>query len=226
MGRTRALPGATGGSYFDARSSETARSGGALDPVFGVPLVPALRSTIPKGVLMARVMPGRFTAQRDEPFVVFLIGMRVHSPLAVRKWVPTRPWPWGRCSANSTITPRRAFSGPSSSSTGPGRRQSNTGAPSTTWSDSPATRTTRTSRRGAASTRPWGRERRHLARDLRGRSGSPRNDLRQHAHVRPDQCDETRTGQRPTGDHPPANEAGRERAFRPLRSHPRSRRAP
>jgi hypothetical protein len=38
---------------------------------------------------MAQVMPGRFTAHTDEPFVVFLIGMRVNRPLAFRKWVPT-----------------------------------------------------------------------------------------------------------------------------------------
>lgn len=38
---------------------------------------------------MASVIPGRFTAQRDEPFVVFLIGMRVNRLLAVSKWLPT-----------------------------------------------------------------------------------------------------------------------------------------
>ena len=38
---------------------------------------------------MAGVIPGRFTAQIDEPFVVFLIGMRVNHPLKVSKWVPT-----------------------------------------------------------------------------------------------------------------------------------------
>ena len=39
---------------------------------------------------MARtVVPGRFTARIDEPFVVFMIGMRVNRPLEFRKWVPT-----------------------------------------------------------------------------------------------------------------------------------------
>lgn len=38
---------------------------------------------------MARVTPGRFTAHMEEPFVVFIIGMRVNKPLALRKWVPT-----------------------------------------------------------------------------------------------------------------------------------------
>lgn len=38
---------------------------------------------------MARVMNGRYTANTEEPFVVFVIGMRVNELLAVRKWVPT-----------------------------------------------------------------------------------------------------------------------------------------
>jgi Monooxygenase af470-like len=38
---------------------------------------------------MAHVVPGRFTAHIDEPFVVFLIGIRVNRPLEVRKWVRT-----------------------------------------------------------------------------------------------------------------------------------------
>ena|SRR5437899_3265168 len=35
---------------------------------------------------MAQVIPGRFTARRQEPFVVFLIGMRVNKFFALRKW--------------------------------------------------------------------------------------------------------------------------------------------
>jgi len=38
---------------------------------------------------MAHVVPGRFTAKMDEPFVVFVIGMRINRPLAIRKWLPT-----------------------------------------------------------------------------------------------------------------------------------------
>ncbi|CAA9466527.1 MAG: hypothetical protein AVDCRST_MAG02-3167 [uncultured Rubrobacteraceae bacterium] len=38
---------------------------------------------------MAQVMPGRFTARMDEAFVVFIIGMRINRPLAIRKWLPT-----------------------------------------------------------------------------------------------------------------------------------------
>jgi len=37
---------------------------------------------------MVSVIPGRFTAQIDQPFVVFLIGMRVNQLAAFSKWVP------------------------------------------------------------------------------------------------------------------------------------------
>ena len=35
---------------------------------------------------MSAIMAGRFTAQMDEPFVVFLFGLRVNKPLAFKKW--------------------------------------------------------------------------------------------------------------------------------------------
>ncbi len=38
---------------------------------------------------MTDVMRGRYTAAVDEPFVVFLIGMRINNWLAVSKWWPT-----------------------------------------------------------------------------------------------------------------------------------------
>ena len=38
---------------------------------------------------MAQVVPGRFTARMEDPFVVFVIGVRVNRPLAFREWVPT-----------------------------------------------------------------------------------------------------------------------------------------
>lgn len=38
---------------------------------------------------MARILDGRFTARIDEPFVVFIIGMRINRFLAFKKWVPT-----------------------------------------------------------------------------------------------------------------------------------------
>jgi len=38
---------------------------------------------------MDRVENGRFTARMDEPFVVFMIGMRINNLFAVKKWLPT-----------------------------------------------------------------------------------------------------------------------------------------
>lgn len=37
---------------------------------------------------MTHIYPGRYTAQTDEPFVVFLIGMRINKLWAVKKWLP------------------------------------------------------------------------------------------------------------------------------------------
>jgi len=37
---------------------------------------------------MPAIHPGRFTAQIDGDFVVFLIGMRINRPLLVHKWLP------------------------------------------------------------------------------------------------------------------------------------------
>jgi hypothetical protein len=37
---------------------------------------------------MAKVFPGRYTAQSDDPFVVFLIGMRVNRFWQFGKWIP------------------------------------------------------------------------------------------------------------------------------------------
>lgn len=37
---------------------------------------------------MASVFPGRFTAQADKDFVVFLIGMRFNKPWKVHRWWP------------------------------------------------------------------------------------------------------------------------------------------
>jgi hypothetical protein len=38
---------------------------------------------------MAKVIPGRFTAEIAGPFVVFIIGMRVNKFFAFRKWIAT-----------------------------------------------------------------------------------------------------------------------------------------
>ncbi|ALF52275.1 transcriptional regulator [Nostoc piscinale CENA21] len=37
---------------------------------------------------MTKIMPGRFTAEVDSPFVVFLIGMRVNQFWSFSKWLP------------------------------------------------------------------------------------------------------------------------------------------
>lgn len=36
---------------------------------------------------MAQVFPGRYAAQSNEPFVVFLIGMRVNRLFALQSWI-------------------------------------------------------------------------------------------------------------------------------------------
>jgi hypothetical protein len=36
---------------------------------------------------MATIFPGRYTAQSSEPFVVFLIGMRINRVFALRRWM-------------------------------------------------------------------------------------------------------------------------------------------
>ncbi len=38
---------------------------------------------------MSTILAGRFTAQIDEPFVLFLIGMRINQLFAFSKWFPT-----------------------------------------------------------------------------------------------------------------------------------------
>jgi hypothetical protein len=38
--------------------------------------------------MASTIAQGRYTASTDQPFVVFLIGMRVNRPLALRKWLP------------------------------------------------------------------------------------------------------------------------------------------
>ena len=38
---------------------------------------------------MTRILSGRFTAEVEDSFVVFIIGMRINRPLAARKWVST-----------------------------------------------------------------------------------------------------------------------------------------
>ena len=37
---------------------------------------------------MAKVIPGRMSAELDGDFVVFLIGMRINKPWKLHKWLP------------------------------------------------------------------------------------------------------------------------------------------
>jgi hypothetical protein len=37
---------------------------------------------------MSKIFAGRYTAETDEPFVVFLIGMRINKLWAIHKWLP------------------------------------------------------------------------------------------------------------------------------------------
>jgi hypothetical protein len=37
---------------------------------------------------MSKVMPGRYTAQMNGSFVVFIIGMRINKLLSINKWLP------------------------------------------------------------------------------------------------------------------------------------------
>jgi len=40
-------------------------------------------------VIALDVINGRYTARTDQPFVVFIIGMRINNLFAVRRWLPT-----------------------------------------------------------------------------------------------------------------------------------------
>lgn len=42
-----------------------------------------------RSVIALGVINGRYTARTDEPFVVFIIGMRINNLFAVRRWLPT-----------------------------------------------------------------------------------------------------------------------------------------
>ena len=59
---------------------------------------------------MAQITPGRFTAKMDEPFVVFIIGMRINNLLAVRKWFPTA-WAMGPMLRELYQHPEKGFLG-------------------------------------------------------------------------------------------------------------------
>ena len=147
---------------------------------------------------MVQVVPGRYTARMDEPFIVFVIGMRIIRPLAVRKWVPAfrrdgadaaraLPAPGERLSQSGFLPlplgtgdpPVLAFL------RGPGevREEPRRPAPACLAALQPDRR--------------LGRERRHLPRDLQRRAGELRGDLLEYARLRAGQGD--RTMSRPSG---------------------------
>lgn len=47
------------------------------------------RFSAERRVIVDKVVPGRFTARTDGPFVVFIIGLRINRLLDLRRWVPT-----------------------------------------------------------------------------------------------------------------------------------------
>ena len=105
---------------------------------------------------MAQVMDGRFTARMDEPFVVFMIGMRSNNFFAVNKWLPTMR-AMGPMLRELYQHPEKGFLGGEFFLYWRGPRWSSTGAPSRSSKGSPETRKTRTSPHGAASIRPSAR---------------------------------------------------------------------
>jgi hypothetical protein len=96
------------------------------------------------------VQRGRFTADIDGDFVVFLIGMRFNHPLRIRKW-----WPVASAMPRMLkVLSQHPNWAASDSSSGLGGQQywSSTGGTSTPWTGSPGTETYRTWSRGGGST--------------------------------------------------------------------------
>jgi Domain of unknown function (DUF4188) len=118
---------------------------------------PSVRPEAPDGAVgdgeagMATIHPGRHTAEIEGDFVVFLIGMRLNRPWKVHQWLPVFTG-MQRMPRELARHPSRACSGPTPACCSAGRRWCSTGAASSTWSASPATRRTCTCRPGAGST--------------------------------------------------------------------------
>ena len=103
---------------------------------------------------VAQVINRRFTAQTDEPFVVFLIGLRINRPLKVTKWVPTA-YAMGPMLRELYRNRSRASSARRLFCTGPVSPWSNTGVPPKTSNATPVPLTRLTSPPGGASTATW-----------------------------------------------------------------------
>ncbi len=166
---------------------------------------------------MAEVIKGRFTARMDEPFVVFIIGMRINRPLAVRKWLPTFR-AMGPMLRELYKHPEKGFLGGEFFFYGRGpallqywrsfedlekfaRNPDDPHMPA--WQRFNRTVGTR-------------RERRDLPRDLHRRAWQLRGDLLQHARVRARQGHRARQGNRRQGDRATTPHARRERTSRAL----------
>jgi hypothetical protein len=166
---------------------------------------------------MAQVVPGRFTASTDEPFVVFMIGMRINRPLAVRQWLPTlramgpmlkelyQP-PRERLPRRRVFLPRPGAGHLAVLALlrGPGALRQE------------PCRSAHASLAALQPIRRQGWERRDLPRDLPRGAGELRGNLLQHARLRSRQSDRARQGSWRQGDSAAASDARGERTRRAL----------
>jgi hypothetical protein len=112
---------------------------------------------------MAAIHPGRYSAEIKGDFVVFLIGMRLNRPWKVDRWLPVY-LAMPRMLRQLQRDPERGCSAPASACCSAARRWCSTGAASSTWNASPATRPRSTCPSGGG--QPGGeglRRSRHLA---------------------------------------------------------------
>ena len=101
---------------------------------------------------MTKIFNGRFTATTDQPFVVFLIGMRINKWWRFDKWMPVA----GAMTPMLTTylhTLKKDFCTLSSIGISLVRSQFNTGAPSKSWNNLRAIHQTRISALGRNSIR-------------------------------------------------------------------------
>ena len=105
--------------------------------------------------LMAPINPGRYTANTEGDFVVFLIGMRINRPLRIRKW-----WPvfvaMPKMIRELEAHPEKGMLHAEFALIRSSLAYVSTGAASSTWRASRAIRTTPICRPGRSSTAPSG----------------------------------------------------------------------
>ena len=142
------------------------------------------------------VRQGRWTAEIDGDFVVFIIGARLNSKLhAFKAFIgPRRP---PRHDPHAQVPDATPGEGTARLPDGRPHRSSSTGDPSSTSRRLPRTRTIRILRSGATTGGGSARApHRHLARDVPRPRGRVRGDLRQHASARPRQGGKARSRRR------------------------------